>query len=203
MAEQIIALTMATAVLAAIPGPNVAFIVANSLQHGFRFGAVAVLGTTLGIAAQLTLVVLGLAAVLATAAELMLWIKWLGVAYLFYLGVRALLMVPERLDRTEPSGDAVAAAFWRGMGLALVNPKTLMFNAAFLPQFVPPGSAPAGLAPFALVYLGVLLCADLTWAAFASRAREFLKKFAAVRHKISGGFLIGAGAALALARIQK
>ena len=130
--ENILALGLATAVLVAIPGPNVALIVANSLQYGFRQGATTVLGTTLGVALQLGLVVLGLAAVIEFAADLLTWIKWAGVVYLVYLGIRAW---------REPAGDladvgARPAVFWRGCMIAALNPKTLLFNAAFLPQFL-------------------------------------------------------------------
>ena len=73
---------------------------ANSLKYGFREGAVTVLGTTLGVALQLGLVVLGMAAVIELAAELLTWIRWVGVAYLIYLGVRAWREPPERPRRT-------------------------------------------------------------------------------------------------------
>lgn len=199
MAEPFIALIAATAILAAIPGPNVAFIVAGSLERGFRHGAVIVAGTTLGVAAQLALVVLGLAAVLTVAAEAMVWIKWLGVIYLIGLGVRAW----RRHTDDTPLPARAASAFWHGVAVATVNPKTLMFNAAFLPQFVPSGSTPADLALFALVYLAVLWTVDMMWAAFAWRARTFLSRFNGLRHKLTGGFLFGAGIGLALARIQR
>jgi threonine/homoserine/homoserine lactone efflux protein len=203
MTEPIIALILAAAVLAAIPGPNLAFIVASSLRHGFGYGAIVVAGTTAGVAIQLSLVVFGLAALLALAAGAMVWIKWLGVVYLLYLGVRA-WRAPAENPAVEPgAGEGAASAFWQGLGLAVVNPKTLMFNAAFLPQFVPSGSAPGEVAPFALIYLAVLGSVDMMWAAAGGRARGFLRRFNALRHKLTGGFLIGAGIGLALARVQK
>ncbi len=78
----IFALIFATALLVAIPGPNVALIVANTLRQGFQIGVLTVLGTTLGVGLQLVFVVLGMATVLRYAANLMVWIKWIGVAYL-------------------------------------------------------------------------------------------------------------------------
>ena len=86
--SSIIALILATVVLILIPGPNVALIVANSLRHGLRFGLITTLGTTAGIAIQLFLVIAGMAALIELAASALIWIKWLGVAYFVYLGLR-------------------------------------------------------------------------------------------------------------------
>ena len=82
MTGSLIALALATAVLVSIPGPNVALIIANSLRHGIGAGVVTVLGTTLGVALQLALVVIGMAAILEYAADVLTWIKWAGVVYL-------------------------------------------------------------------------------------------------------------------------
>lgn len=83
-----ILLVLATSVLVVIPGPNVALIVANSLRYGLRMGVMTVLGTTAGVATQLALVVLGLVAIVEMAADALSWIKWAGVAYLIWLGIR-------------------------------------------------------------------------------------------------------------------
>ena len=82
------ALVAATVVLILIPGPNVALIVANSLKHGLRLGLVTAAGTTMGIAIQLLMVVAGMAALIDVAASALIWIKWIGVVYLLYLGIR-------------------------------------------------------------------------------------------------------------------
>lgn len=188
------ALVAATAILVIIPGPNVALIVANSIRYGFRSGAVTALGTTLGVALQLFLVVLGLSAIVEFAAEALSWIRWAGVAYLIYLGIQTYRESPEDLGTVE----AAPTVFWRGCMLAAVNPKTLLFNAAFIPQFVADGS----LSQFALVatvFLLVLLIGDLLWAAFASSARRALGRFASARNKITGAFLVAAGIGLAAA----
>ena len=123
--------------LVVIPGPNVALIVANTLARGFRFGAMTVLGTTVGVALQLAAVVLGLAALLQFAAGLMIWVKWAGVAYLLYLGVTSWRCgAAEAPDVPAPSRAPTWTVFWQGLAMATINPKTLLFNAAFLPQFV-------------------------------------------------------------------
>ena len=94
--NSLLPLIIATTVLVMIPGPNVALIVANSLKSGFRMGVHTVLGTTVGVGLQLALVVLGLAAIVEVAAQALLWIKWAGVAYLVFLGIRTW---------REPAGD--------------------------------------------------------------------------------------------------
>jgi threonine/homoserine/homoserine lactone efflux protein len=86
MTDNVLALIAATAALVVLPGPNAALIVANSLSHGLRFGLVTVVGTTFGIALQLALVIAGMAAVIELAGSALVWIKWLGVLYLLYLG---------------------------------------------------------------------------------------------------------------------
>lgn len=195
--NSLVTLIVATSVLVMIPGPNVALIVANSLKHGFRMGAATVLGTTLGVALQLLLVVLGLAAVIAVAADVLTWIKWAGVAYLLYLGFRVW---------REPAGElgeieAAPVMFWRGCLVAVLNPKTLLFNAAFIPQFVADQWATtAGIGLVATIYLAVLFLGDLLWAAFASKARGFIERYGRLRNRLTGVFLVVAGVSLALAR---
>jgi threonine/homoserine/homoserine lactone efflux protein len=193
----LVALAAATAILVAIPGPIVGLIVANSVRHGPRVGFVTVMGTTLGNALQLLLVVLGMAALIELAADALSWIRWAGVVYLVYLGIRSW---------NEPAGelrgaDAAPAVFWRGCAVAVVNPKSLLFNAAFLPQFI---AADGGLtghpAVVAAVFLLVLSIGDALWALFAGSARHLLDRYASVRNRITGGFLVAAGLGLALAR---
>lgn len=193
----LVALVLATAILVVIPGPNVALIVANSVRFGFRMGAVTVLGTTVGVAIQLVTVVLGLAAIVEIVADALTWIRWAGVAYLVYLGVRTW---------SEPAQDLTAvtaapAMFWRGCMIAAINPKTLLFNAAFLPQFVAnDGSAGMQLVVVATVFLAVLLVGDLIWALTAGSARQFLNRYSGARNRVTGGFLVVAGIGLALSR---
>jgi threonine/homoserine/homoserine lactone efflux protein len=201
MLEHLGALALATVVLVAIPGPNVALIVADSLRHGFRFGLATVLGTTLGVALQLCLVVFGLAALLAWAADALTWIRWLGVAYLVWLGIRAWTEPAADLCGRRASRAAMGRLFRRGLGLALLNPKTLLFNAAFLPQFVPADAEPtAALMLASLVFVAVLGLGDTVWCAFAGAARPVLARYAVLRNRLTGGFLIASGIGLALAR---
>ena len=196
MIENALALVVATLILVLIPGPNAALVVANTLRHGPRAGVTTVVGTTLGIAAQLSLVVLGMAAIIELAAGALAVIKWAGVVYLIALGVQTWREPVTELGAVT----ATPAVFWRGFMIAALNPKTLLFNAAFLPQFVPQDSTLAALASLTLLFLGVLLVGDLLWVAFADSARRWLGRFAQLRNRLTGGFLVAAGAALALSR---
>lgn len=196
MLETLTALVIATAILVAIPGPNVALIVANSLRYGLGSGVATVLGTTLGIAVQLCLVAVGMMAMLEVAASVLSYLRWAGVIYLVYLGIRTWREPPPDLRGVAPR----RAMFWRGALVAAMNPKTLLFNAAFLPQFVSVDAGSAEILRVAVVYLAVLLAGDSLWAAFASSARPMLNRCAGLTRRITGGFLVAAGIGLALAR---
>jgi threonine/homoserine/homoserine lactone efflux protein len=191
------ALVAATLVLVMIPGPNAALIVANSIRFGAKMGAVTVLGTTFGVAVQLGAVLLGMALLIEAVADALTWIRWAGVGYLLWLGIRTWREPAADLGKV----DAAPAVFWRASLLAVVNPKTLLFNAAFLPQFVVAGGNPnTQLLIVAAVFLGVLLLGDLLWVALAGSAQRVFAKSSAIRNKVTGGFLVLAGIGLALSR---
>jgi len=191
------ALIAATMILVMIPGPNVALIVANSLRYGLRMGSITVLGTTFGVGLQLVAVVLGMAVIIELIAEALTWIRWVGVAYLIWLGIR---IWNEPADDLSKIG-AAPAMFWRGCLVAATNPKTLLFNAAFLPQFVGSGDSAVGqLALVASVFLTVLLAGDMLWALFAGSARRLLVRHSKIRNRFTGAFLVAAGIGLALSR---
>jgi threonine/homoserine/homoserine lactone efflux protein len=196
--SSLIALALATALLVMIPGPNVALIVANSLRYGFREGAVTVLGTTLGVTLQLALVIAGVAALIEYAAEAFAWLRWGGVAYLVFLGIRAWREPAPPLDEVE----ARPTVFWRACIVAAINPKTLLFNAAYIPQFLPTGAGTLELMLTVAVFLSVLLVGDLLWAAFATSARRLLHRYGRLRNRLTGAFLVAAGVGLALSRRQ-
>lgn len=201
-AELYLAFVAASALLILTPGPMVAFIVAASMSRGLRHGLVAVAGSTLALAIQLGVVAFGLTAVLEAAGETFFWIKWIGVAYLLYLGVRAWRAPP-----TPLSANARAArysgrrTFTEAFAVSLTNPKTLLFHGAFLPLFISP-AAPAGpqLGLLAASFLTIAFVLDGCWALFAARLAPALSRVGRWRGRITGGVLIGAAAGLALVR---
>ncbi len=197
--ENVIALIAATIVLILIPGPNVALIVANSLRHGVRIGVVTSLGTTVGIGLQLSVVVAGMAALIELVAGALTWIKWIGVLYLLYTGARTWNEPASKLSDIQALSDT--RAFWRGTLLAVVNPKTLLFNAAFLPQFVGNTADASGqLLLLAVVFMTVIVIGDALWAVFAAAARAWLNRIGHLHNRIGGAFLVSAGVGLALSR---
>ncbi len=199
MAENILALIAATAVLVVFPGPNAALIVANSLRYGYRYGLVTVLGTTLGIGLQLAFVIGGFAVILDLTATALEWIKWLGVAYLVLLGIKTWREPASDLNTVAPGRGNLT--FLRGFGLAVVNPKTLLFNAAFLPQFVGQSmQVSTQLLVLSAIFLITVAIGDSLWVAFAGSARTSFSKVGKLRNRIAGGFLVAAGVGLALAR---
>lgn len=198
--EAVLALAAATALLVVLPGPNVVLIVANTLRYGRLRGLATVLGTTIGVALQLALVVAGYSALISVTAAALSWIRWLGVIYLLYLGISAW-----RDAGNAPAPAQVLHAWTRafrgGLMLAVVNPKTLLFAAAFLPQFVwQPDAAGRQLPLLAAVYLLVVLLGDCIWVLCASAAKGWFQRHAVAGQRLVALFLVSAGAALAITR---
>lgn len=196
-----LAFVAASAILILIPGPNVALIVANSVAHGTRFGLLTVAGTSSAVVVHLALTVLGATAILNFLATSFDWLRWAGVVYLVWLGVRAWRAPPVDLAGTEAQARSVRLIYGRGFLVGLTNPKTLLFYGAFLPQFITPGQAAADqLLLLAVTFLVVAVVLDGVWAILAGRLRALLTTHVRLRNRLTGGLLIGAGLGLALAR---
>ena len=190
----------AVLILAAIPGPNVAIIAANSISHGARYGAVTVAGTSSAMALQLAITVMGMAALQATLASWFEWLRWLGVIYLLYLAVRAWRGPMEVLDAT-PESRSLVKIYLRGFLVSLFNPKTLLFYGAFLPQFIGAnGPVLSQLILLSLTFLGTATLVDLSWALFAARVGHVLRKRSKIRNRLTALLMIGAGIGMALAK---
>ncbi len=191
---------LASTILILIPGPNVSLIVANAIAYGTRYGLLTVAGTSSAIVVQLALATLGLTATLNVLAGAFEWIRWIGVAYLLWLGVRQWVAAPIDLTRTRPQPRSIRAIALRGFLISLTNPKTLLFYGAFFPQFL---SSDAPIGPQVLLlsvtFLAIAATLDTGWALLAGRVRGVLAIRGRLRNRLSGGFLIGAGIGLALA----
>ena len=199
--ELYLAFVAATVVLMLIPGPNVALIVANSVAHGPRYGLVTVAGTSSATVLQLGVVALGMASLLAAFGDWLEWARWVGVAYLLYLGVRAWRATPVDLTATEAEPRHARAIFLRGLLVSLANPKTLLFYGAFLPQFVALETGMGWqLAVLSATVLAIAALVDSGWALLAGRFRGVLAARGRLRNRLTGGFLIAAGVGLASAR---
>jgi len=195
------AFVAASTILMLIPGPNVALIVANSIALGGRFGLLTVLGTSAAMIVQLGLTALGMSALLGAMAQVFEALRWAGVIYLGWLGLSAWRAPATDLTRTRPEPRSARKILLRGFFVSLTNPKTLLFYAAFFPQFI---DARASLAPqFALLgatFVAVALIVDSGWALLAGRFRAALGLNGKLRNRLTGALLMGAGLGLALAR---
>jgi threonine/homoserine/homoserine lactone efflux protein len=199
--ELYLAFIAATVVLMAIPGPNVALIVANSVAHGTRFGLLTVAATSSAVVVHLALTVIGATAALGVLAAGFDWLRWLGVAYLVWLGIAAWRAPPSDLGQTRAQARSARLIFARGFLVGLTNPKTLLFYGAFFPQFITPGpDAGRQLVLLAVTFLAVAIVCDSSWAILAGRLRALLVAHTRLRNRLAGGLLVGAGVGLAMAR---
>jgi homoserine/homoserine lactone efflux protein len=198
--ELYLGFVLASTILILIPGPNVSLIVANSIAYGTRYGLLTVAGTSSAIVFQLALTALGLTATLGILASWFEWIRWIGVAYLLYLGVRQWRAAPVDLTHIRPQPRSFRALAARGFLISLTNPKTLLFYGAFFPQFLTPGQ-PIGrqVALLSATFFVIAAGLDAGWALLAGRVRGVLAIRGKLRNRLSGGCLIGAGIGLALA----
>ena len=198
--ELYLGFVLAVVILILIPGPNVSLIVANSIAHGTRYGLLTVAGTSSAIVVQLTLTALGLTATLGMLAGWFEWVRWVGVVYLLFLGIRQWRAAPVDLTRTRPQPRSFQALVMRGFLISLTNPKTLLFYGAFFPQFLSPDAPIAPqVAWLSLTFFAIAVVLDCGWALLAGRVRGVLAIRGRLRNRLTGGFLIGAGIGLALA----
>jgi threonine/homoserine/homoserine lactone efflux protein len=158
-------------VLAATPGPGVVYIVTRTLEQGRRTGLAAVAGVALGNLGNAIGAAVGLADVLAVSPVTFTVVKLAGAAYLVYLGLRALRR-PDAPATTSPkSSRKIAHIFRDGLLVALLNPKTALFFAAFLPQFISPtGSAIVQSALLGTTFVLIAACTDCIYVVAAAAA---------------------------------
>ena len=195
----LLAFAAAVTLLMLIPGPNVALIVTNSITHGVRHGLTTVLGTVAAQALSLALVTAGMTALLQEVGAWFVWLRWIGAAYLVWMGV-AQWRSPAR-DLSSVTAQPKAALFAQAFLVSLINPKTLIFYGAFFPQFiVPDGDVARQATLLSVIFLGIALVIDSGWALAASRLRPLVAARGRLTGRLSGGILVGAGAALALLR---
>jgi len=196
-----LAFIVAAVILILIPGPNVALIVANSVAHGARYGLLTVAGTSAAMALQLGLIAFGLTTLISGLAEGFGALRWIGAAYLIWLGMQTWRAPPANLTRSAPQPRTARTTFLTGFLVSLTNPKTLLFYSAFLPQFIDPThDMGRQFAILSLTFLALATALDCGWALLAGRFRVVLAINGRLRNRLSGGLLIGAGLGLALAR---
>ncbi|MBX2856364.1 MAG: LysE family translocator [Rhodobacteraceae bacterium] len=174
-------------------------IMSNSLRHGVRRSLWTVAGDLTANSLQMTVAAFGLAAVIALSATALTLVKWLGVAYLAYLGVSLLFRGPAKDSSVAAENPNAPALFRQGFLTSSANPYAVVFFGALFPQFIDP-AAPVWpqLAILGLTYLvvdGVLL---VTWGWAASQAAAPLKRLGGIwMNRISGGLTLMAAVLLA------
>lgn len=191
----------ASLLLAVTPGPGVLYIVTRSLAQGRRAGLASVAGVAIGNLVNAAGAAFGLAALFAISSTAFVVVKYLGAAYLVYLGVRR-LMQKGPTSTGELAEVQAHRVFREGLWVAVLNPKTTLFFAAFLPQFMDPGASPM----FQGMLLGLLfvLIAAITDSLYAVAAGTIgpalgrRKRLQGFGRWLSGGTFIGLGAFAAL-----
>ena len=198
--ELFAAFLLITVVLFLTPGPIVTLVIATGAAHGARAALTTVAGTTLGNGFLLAAIAFGLSWVLRNAAELFEILRWIGAAYLVWLGIQAWRHAGERTRVPILCGRV---HFWRGLAVALTNPKSIAFFTAFLPQFVDP-ALPVGRQLAVMCTVSVLMggLTDSGYAIAAGLGRNYFMKAARAKFlgRLSGLTLIGGGIWLSLAR---
>ena len=200
-----IAFVIATTIMILSPGPSVLLTVAHSISFGWKQGLFTVGGATVGVGVQLIVAAIGLASLLNTVAGAFEWLRWLGAAYLVYLGIKQWRSadVPLALEATSTSKTNL---FVQGLVTTIPNPKSLIFIAAFLPQFI--DSTRPVYAQFAVIvptFLVITFTVTSIWALAAGQARKLInnqKTFKSVLRG-SGGLMIVAGLGLAFTSRSK
>ncbi|MEL6979605.1 MAG: LysE family transporter [Pseudomonadota bacterium] len=185
------------------PGPSQTLMIANSLRYGVRRCRATVAGDLSANALQMSAAAFGLAAVIAASAEALTIVKWLGVAYLVYVGLKTFFAPPLDLSQAEASAPGGAALFRQAFLTSAANPKAVVFFAALFPQFIDPSLAIwPQLLILGLTYLfvdGVLL---FVWGGAAERLLGGLRKRGRLLNRLSGGLMIAAAALLGLKEVE-
>ena len=195
----IVGIDVATIIMISLPGPSVLLTVAHSLSFGWRRALFTVAGETAGVAVQLFVAAIGLASLLRTVAGAFEVLRWAGVAYLVYLGIKQWRNAAHVTLEAGPQTTTRTNVFVQGLVVTIPNPKSLIFIAAFLPQFVD-SARPLGLQFAVMVptFLVITFVFTSTWAVAAGKARGFLKSRRAFRAvlRTSGGLMVMAGVGL-------
>ena len=188
--------------LSITPGPNSFLVLTHGALHGHRRTLWTVAGGALGFSLLIGLSLAGIGALLQASSHALTVLKWLGGAYLVWLGVQLWRAPPPRLDAATGAADSRAAVLFRqGLLTAVSNPKALLFYGAFLPQLIRPGvDLLSQLAALLLVFVAIEIVVEYALALLAHRVRPFLARQGRRFNRVCGSLFIGMGAALPMAR---
>ena len=198
---------LAALALLLVPGPAVLYITARSTNQGRTAGLVSVLAIETANFIQAVAAALGLSAILLSSALAFDVVKYLGAAYLIYLGIRK-LTTPESGSGEEIKTESLSRIYWQGFVINLLNPKTALFFFAFLPQFVDPARGNVIVQNLLLgaIFVGLAIITDSMYALLASSLAERLKgneTFQTGGRYFAGLVYIGLGITTALTGARK
>lgn len=195
--ELYLAYITATLIVLAIPGPTIMLVISYALTQGKKSAFASVVGVGLGDATAATASLLGLGAVLAASATAFTILKWIGAAYLVWIGIKMWRSRPAPLGTRQVADVPARKIFWNAYVVTSLNPKGIVFFIAFLPHFIAP-QAPVvpqlALLGTTFVVLGILNAAVYALAAAAIGRRLRNPSLMSLVNKVGGGFLISAAA---------
>ena len=198
----------ATLALLLVPGPAVLYITARSANQGRLAGLVSVLAIETANFLQAVAATLGLSAILLSSALAFDVVKYLGAAYLIYLGIRKLLVREAESEHGEIQQESFARIYWQGFAINLLNPKTALFFFAFLPQFVDPakGNVTGQTLLLGALFVGMAIITDSLYALVASSLAVRLRgnrNFQKGQRYFAGLVYVGLGITTALTGSKK
>ena len=200
-----LAFVAATFALLVIPGPTVLLVLSYAIGHGRRVAVSTALGVALGDFVAMTASLVGLGALVLASASLFAMLKWIGAAYLIWLGYKLLRSAGgSGLAEMSATPDlSQGRVFWHAAAVTALNPKSIAFFVAFVPQFIDPSAVL--LPQFAILiatFVGMAGCSALIYALLASRMRSVIGRPAVIAWltRMGGVALIAMGVATATLR---
>jgi threonine/homoserine/homoserine lactone efflux protein len=186
-----------------VPGPAVLYIVTRSVAHGRSAGLASVLGIELATLCHSMAAAFGLSAILLASSLAFNLVKYLGAAYLIYLGIKTIFSKSTSLTQDDSSAPSLSLMFRKGFLVNLLNPKTAVFFYAFLPQFVDPsrGSAILQILLLGALFVTLATITDSTYALVSSGVGRMITQkagFQRIQKYVTGGIYISLGVAAAI-----
>jgi threonine/homoserine/homoserine lactone efflux protein len=198
--EHWLAFVAASAILLAIPGPTILLVISYAMSHGRKVASATVAGVALGDFTAMTASMLGLGALLAASAALFTVLKWVGAGYLIYLGIKLWRAPVSEQSAETGEGDAQSARplriFLHAYAVTALNPKSIVFFVAFLPQFLDLGQPLFfQMVVFEATFLVMATLNATLYGLLAAMARNTIRKPKVQRivNRTGGTLMIGAG----------
>jgi threonine/homoserine/homoserine lactone efflux protein len=179
-ADRLLAFAAMSLLLIVVPGPSVLFVIGRALAQGRRAALTTVVGNTLGAYLLVVAVALGVGSIVERSVVAFTVLKLVGAAYLVYLGVKAVRQRGSLQASFAGAGPGYGSlrTLWEGFAVGVANPKTIVFFAAVLPQFVDPakGHVVAQMLLLGLVFNVIAVASDSMWGLVAATARGWFAR---------------------------